>query len=219
MSVKSYFDKVIPYLRVLIDENKVYEQKIQIDIGFNMVHISDKRRITHFPRSDNVICMPSSNTNEILEQLLISFYKKINDGLQLSRESSSFVYESVEECNIHFNKIDLRRSASFIDTSEWLKHKKATINPQNKNDAYCFMYTIGIALYHSELSKNPDRIGKKLDIYSAFNWHNIDFPASCEDYATFERLNSDLALNILYVSLNEQNICPEYVSNQNFDKK
>ena len=209
MSVKSYFDKIMAYLRVLIDENKAYEQKIQIDIGFNMVHISNKRRIRHFSCSDNVICMPSSNTNEISEQLLTSLYKKFNDDLQLSRESSSFVYESVEECNIHFNKIDLGRGASFIDTPEWLKHKKATINPQNKNDVYCFMYAIGIALYDNELGKNPGRISKKLDIYSSFNWHNIDFPASYEDYAIFERLNSDVALNILYVPFNEQNICPE----------
>ena len=28
MSVKSYFDKMLPYLSVLIDQNKVYEQKI-----------------------------------------------------------------------------------------------------------------------------------------------------------------------------------------------
>ena len=27
MSVKSYFEKIMPYLRMLIDENKVYEQK------------------------------------------------------------------------------------------------------------------------------------------------------------------------------------------------
>ena len=75
MSVNN-FDKIIPYLRVLIDENKTYEQKIQIDTGFNMVHISDKRRITHFSRSDNVICMPSSDTNELLDQLLNSLYEK-----------------------------------------------------------------------------------------------------------------------------------------------
>ena len=97
MSVKSYINKIFPYLRVLIDENKAYEQKIQIDIGFNMVHISNKRRIRHFSCSDNVICMPSSNTNEILEQLLTSLLEKFNDNLQLSRESSNFVYESVEE--------------------------------------------------------------------------------------------------------------------------
>ena len=139
MSVMSYFDKIKPYLRVLRYENKAYEQKIQIDIGFNMIHISDNRRITHSSRSDNVICMPSSNTNKILEQLLSSLYEKFNDDLQLSRESSSFVYDSVEECNIHFNKIDLGRGASFIDTPEWLKHKKATINPQNKNIVSCML--------------------------------------------------------------------------------
>ena len=96
--------------------------------------------------------MPSSNSNEILGQLLTSLYEKYQDDLKLSQESSSFVYESVEECNIHFNKIDLRRGASFIDTPDWLK---ATINPQNKNYVYCFMYAVTIALYRSELGKNP----------------------------------------------------------------
>ena len=52
------------------------------------------------------------------------------------------------------------------------------------------MYPIGIALCHNELGKNPGRISKKLDINSTFNWQNIDFPASYEDYTTFERLNA-----------------------------
>ena len=47
MSVNSYLDKIIPYLRMLVDENKVYEQKIRSDLGFNMVHVSDSR-IIHF---------------------------------------------------------------------------------------------------------------------------------------------------------------------------
>ena len=149
--------------------------------------------------------MPSSNSNEILGQLLTSLYEKYQGELQLSQESSSFVYESVEECNIHFNKIDLRRGASFIDTPDWLKPKQATINPQNKNDVYCFMYAATIALYRSELRKNPRRINEKLHLYSdIFNWHNIDFPTSYEDYTTFERLNSDFALNVLYVPFEEK---------------
>ena len=86
--------------------------------------------------------MLSSNTNEILNQLLTSLHEKFNDDLQLSRESSSFVFESVEECNIHLNKIDLKRGTSFIET--WLKNKKATINPQNNNDTCCFMYAISL---------------------------------------------------------------------------
>ena len=76
MSVKSYLDYVSPYLTMLIDENKGEEQKIQVDIGFNMVHMDDKRRITHFSKSDNIICRPSSDTSKILDELLSSLYEK-----------------------------------------------------------------------------------------------------------------------------------------------
>ena len=219
MSVKEYLSEIEPYLRQLIDVNKVYEQKIQLDIGFNMIHIDDKRRITHFSRSD-VICMPSSDTNKILNELLTSLYEKYQEDLQLSRTSSSFSYESVEECNIHFNKIDLRRGASYIETPKWLKSKKATINPKNTHDVYCFMHAITIALYHNELGTNPERISKKLLAYAQkFNWHEIDFPACFADYAIFEKLNEDIALNVLYVPFNEVNICPEYISKRNFTTK
>ena len=129
MSVITYFDKIIPHLKVLIHKNKLFEQKIQLDIGINMVHISEQRRITHFSRSDNVICLPSSNTNDIINQLLTSLYEKYQEDLRLSHASSSFTYESVEECNIHFNKIDLRRGATYIDNLKCLKPKKVTINP------------------------------------------------------------------------------------------
>ena len=111
MSVITYFDKIIPYLRMLIDENKLYEQNIQLDMGINMLHISEKIKNTHFLRSNNVICLPSSDTDEILNQLLTSLYEKYEQDLLISHASSSFSYESVEELNIHFNKIDLKRGA------------------------------------------------------------------------------------------------------------
>ena len=116
--------------------------------------------------------------------------------------------------------MDLRRGASYIESPPWLQHKKATINPQNFNDVYCFMYAITIAPCHEGLGKNPGRISSKLIEYdSAFNWHDIDFPATYDDYITFERLNNIVALNVLYVPLNEINICPEYISKYNFDKR
>ena len=133
---------VIPYLRTLIDKNKLFEQKIQLDIGINMVHISEEKRITHFSRSDNVICLPSSNTSDIINQLLASLYQKYQEDLRLSHASSSFTYESVGKCNIHFNKIDLRCGATYIESPKWLKNKKATINPKNTKDVYCFMYVL-----------------------------------------------------------------------------
>ena len=220
MSVKSYLDQVNPYLTMLIDENKGEEQKIKVDIGFNMLHMDDKRRITHFSKSANIICRPSSDTNVVLNDLLSSLYDKYQVDLTTSRTSRSFVFESVEECNIQFHKKDLRRGASYIELPNWLQNKKCTINPKNENDVYCFMHAITIALYHNELDSNPERISKKLMQYAnKLNWHNIDFPASYEDYLLFEQLNSNKALNILYVLFSKKNVCPEYKSKHNFTAK
>ena len=194
MSVITDFDNIIPYFRMLIDENKLYEQKIQLDMGINIVHISEQRKITHFSRSNNVICLPSSDTDEIINQLLPSLHEKYEQDLLISHASSSLSYKTVEELNIHFNKIDLKRGASYIETPKSLKSKKATVNPKNAHDVYCFMHTITIALFHKELSTNPERITKKLIAYAQrFNWHDIDFSASYENYVMFEKLNEDFA--------------------------
>ena len=218
MSVITYCDKIIPHLRVLIDKNKLYKQKRQLNIGINMVHISEQKRITHFSRSDNVVSLPSSNTNDIINELLTSLYETYLEDLRLSHASSIFTYESVEECNIHFNKIDLWRGATYIESPKWIKNKKATINPKNTNDVYCFMYASTIALYHDVLGSNRERISQRLSIYTqAFNWHDIDFPASYEHYELFEKLNKDIALNVCL--LNKKNICPEYISKRSFSTK
>ena len=85
---------------MLIDKNKDEEQKIQVDLGFNMVHMDDKRRIIHFSKSDNIICRPSSDTSKLFDELLSSLYEKYQIDLATSCTSSSFVFESAEECNI-----------------------------------------------------------------------------------------------------------------------
>ena len=61
---------------------------------------------------------------------------------------------------------------------------------------------------------------KKLIAYAQnFILHDIDFPASYENYAIFEKLNEDVDLNVLYVPFDEVNILPEYISKGNFSTK
>ena len=127
---------------------------------------------------------------------------------------------NVEELNTHFHKVDLQRGASYIPTPNWIKNKKAVINPKNINDVFCFMYAVTIALYHKELGTNPERISKRLIEYvSKINWHHIDFPASYKDYVIFEKLIEDIALNVLHVPFNQKIICSEYISNRNYSAK
>ena len=49
--------------------------------------------------------------------------------------------ESVDSGLLEYklNKISLNRVGSYIDSQEWLKNKKASINPKNNNDN-CFQY-------------------------------------------------------------------------------
>ena len=51
-------------------------------------------------------------------------------------KGTDFVFESVEEFNMNFHKIDLRRGASYIETPKWLKNKNCVINPKNEKDVY-----------------------------------------------------------------------------------
>ena len=48
------------------------------------------------------------------------------------------------------NKTSLSRGRSYIHSPEWLKDKKATLNPKN-NDGKCFQYAITVALNHEKI--------------------------------------------------------------------
>ena len=49
-------------------------------------------------------------------------------------------------------KVSLSRGRSFTDSPEWLKNKKATINPKN-NDDKCFHYALTDALNRKQIKK------------------------------------------------------------------
>ena len=50
----------------------------------------------------------------------------------------------------NLNKIRLSRSRPYIDSSEWLKNKKATINLKN-NDDKCFQYALTVPLNYEQI--------------------------------------------------------------------
>ena len=64
--------------------------------------------------------------------------------------------ESVDSGLLEYklNKISLNRGGSYTDSREWLKNKKATINPKN-NDDNCFQYALTIALNYENIKKVP----------------------------------------------------------------
>ena len=100
---------------------------------------------------------------------------------------------------------DVILQGGYIDSSYWIKKKKATITLINKKDSKYFQYTVTIALNHEEIKKDPQRITKIKPFINKYNWKEIDFPSEKDDWKKVEKNNRTIALNVLYAK-KEKNI-------------
>ena len=85
------------------------------------------------------------NNYDIIEQLFRSSLQKYEENLQNKMRGSGFEFDGVNFLYYDFNKISLNRGGSYIESPKWLKDKKSTINPKNK-DHKCFQYAVTLAL-------------------------------------------------------------------------
>ena len=222
MIINEYISIISPYLLDLIVRKKMLDSnKIQLVIAIDLIHLTSNNIVTFYVKSKNVTCTPADKSSDILHDLIISsLLKYYNEKLLLCRTDSSYVFYTVNELSIHFHKLDLSRTGTYIPSPKWLLDKKATVDPNNPNDNYCFAYAATITIYHKELGSRFDRISSKLIEYtSKFDWNGIKFPASSPNYKRFERYNDKVALNIFFLPFNEQYIKSECVSKHNVPRK
>ena len=64
-----------------------------------------------------------------------------------------FAYDGVDALYYNLNKVSLSRGGSYVDSPKWLKNKKTTINPQDKNDDRCFQYAVTFALNYKKIKR------------------------------------------------------------------
>ena len=131
---------------------------------------------------------------------------------------SEFEFDGVNLLYYDFNKISLNRGGSYIDSPEWIKNKKSTINPNN-NDYKCFQYVVTVTLNYDKINKHPERVSKIKPFIDQYNWNDIDFPSIGKDWKKFELNNESIALNILYVSHNTGKIHLAYKSKHNLTRE
>ena len=67
---------------------------------------------------------------------------------------SEFIFDAINALYYDLNKMSLNRGGSYIDSPQWLKNKKATINLKN-NDDKCFQYAVSVALNYQNIEKDP----------------------------------------------------------------
>ena len=112
-------------------------------------------------------------------------------------------------CITNFIKISLNRGGSYIDSPKWLKNRKAIINPKN-NDDRCFQYAVTGAKKEYQTLNHLliNMIGKK-QIFDQIK----------KAERSLNQNNKSIALNILHVPYNTEEIRHAYKSKYNLNCK
>ena len=86
-------------------------------------------------KSDNTEVMMNEKADEIIEELLHSPKNRYQNNLEV-KKGSEFVFNYVQILYYKCRKINPNRNESYIDSPDWIKNKKTTINPFNKKDKF-----------------------------------------------------------------------------------
>ena len=135
LSPIEYFEKIKPNLIKLINKHKNDNWKIQLTMKIIFIPVgnhNEKRSL--YVKTKNVEIMMGSDTDEIVKELFESVIQKYEELIEHSTKNSGLVLQGVELMEYDINKVTINRVGSSIKSPEWLKSKKCTINPQNKND-------------------------------------------------------------------------------------
>ena len=164
LTISECLDMIRPYLVEMINGLKNQsKRKIQLSAAINFISSkpdSNETCIMH-TKSNNIEFMIGSDTRKVIEKLFKSLVQKYQENLEEKMSGSEFIFDGVNALYYDLNKISLNRGKSYIDSPEWRKNKKSTINPKNDNDK-CFQYALAIALNY----QNIKRILKEYQILS-----------------------------------------------------
>ena len=120
-------------------------------------------------------------------------------------KDSEFVFNYIHLLCYKCHKINPNHSGSYIDSLDWIKNKKTTINIINKKDKKCFQYTITVALNHEKIAEHSQRISKIKPFINKYNWKERNFLSEKDDWKKIEKNNVTIALNVLHAK-KEKNI-------------
>ena len=80
--------------------------------------------------SGNIKFTPYNDTNEVVKELFESFCSKYWDNLETPMRGRDFTFDSVQLVYWKCHKVSFKCGSLYTDSPDWIKNKKATINPK-----------------------------------------------------------------------------------------
>ena len=139
-----------PYLKGIInDVKKSNARKIQLTIAINFVSSKDneEERVI-YSKSDSIEIMINDKADDVIEEHFRPLLSKYQIGLETSMKCSDFIFDCVHLLYHKCHKMNFKCDGSYIDSPNWIKNKKATINPVNKKDNKGCKYAVTVVLNH-----------------------------------------------------------------------
>ena len=92
-------------------------------------------------KSHNEEIRINDETDEVMKNLFKSLKNRCQNNLE-SMKGSNFVFDYVHLLYYKCQRINPNRCGSYTDYPDWIKNKKATLNPINKKDTKYFQYAL-----------------------------------------------------------------------------
>ena len=187
----------------MINDHKTQGKwKIQLTMSINFFSSEDSEEVrSMYNPSDNIEFMIGDETDGIIEKLSESFLERYQEKLEKSMKGSEFVFDSTDLLHYKLHKISLNKGGSYIDSPKWLQNKKATINPGNNDDKNNAERIAKIKPFIDQYDLNKKKIGIK------------------KDWKKFESNNKSIAINILYIPYNTEEIRHAYKSKHDLKRE
>ena len=88
-------------------------------------------------KSDNIEIMINNEADEVVKELFDSHKNRYQNNLEWMK-GSEVVFDYVHFLYHKCRKINPNLAGPYINSSDWIKSKKTTINPINKKDINAF---------------------------------------------------------------------------------
>ena len=99
---------------------------------------------------------------------------------------SDFIFDSDQHMYYKCHKVNFKRRGSYIESPDWIKIKKATINLKNDVDK-CFQYTATAALNYEEIKCNLERASNIKPFLNKYNWKGINYQSKLDASKRFKK--------------------------------
>ena len=107
--------------------------------------------------TDNIKFTSYNDGNEVVNELFESLRSRYRGNLETLLRGSDFIFDTVQLMYDKCHKVNFKRDGSCINSPDWIKNKKTTINPKSKDDK-CFQYAATAALTYEEIESDPERV-------------------------------------------------------------